>query len=358
MRQKYLICGTNWLGDSVMSMPAVQMLKGFEPDCSICMLVRPPLVPLWRMQGAVDDVLEWQKTLMDTVRLVRARRFDKAFVFPNSFRSALPPFLARIPERVGMRGHWRAWMLSSVASGEPVFGGPHQAWEYVSILGMERRCRDLDAPALTIVETVVASAMAKIGDVATHNGWVGLLPGAARGSAKRWPPEYFTQVGRQLAAAVKCRIMVLGSRQESELCANIAAGIGGMAVCLAGETSIPELAALLRLCRTVICNDSGGMHLAAAVGTPVVAVFGLTDPVATGPLGSGHRILTPVGVQGSRDIARTSVSAERRLASITPEEAYTAALDLLDEDERCMGLTGHDASVRCGVNPCPLASWR
>jgi heptosyltransferase-2 len=331
--RNYLVCGTNWLGDSIMSMPAVQMRKEAEPGCRISVLVRSHLAPLWRMQAAADETMEWQESLVETVRDVRSRHFDRAFIFPNSFRSALVPFLARVPERVGLRGHQRAWMLSAVASDRPDFAGPHQAWEYVSVMGVERWCNDVDAPRLTIVETVTRAALAKLGDVATPRGWVGILPGAARGPAKRWPAEHFVVVGRRLAASLKCRVMVLGSKPEAELCGHVAAGIGGMSMSLAGETSLPELAALLRLCRVVICNDSGGMHLAAAVGTPVAAVFGLTDPARTRPLGQGHRVLAPEGVRGARDIARSSRLAEQQLASIRPEGVYAAALELLGENE-------------------------
>jgi ADP-heptose:LPS heptosyltransferase len=111
----------------------------------------------------------------------------------------------------------------------------------------------------------------------------------------------------------------------------LAAAAPGAGVNLAGATTLAELAAVFRLCRLALCNDSGPMHLAAAAGIPVVAIFGMTDPGRTGPLGRGHRVLAPEGVRGHSDIARESAEAAAALASIRPETAVRAALDVMEQ---------------------------
>jgi lipopolysaccharide heptosyltransferase II len=158
---------------------------------------------------------------------------------------------------------------------------------------------------------------------------IGLLPGAARGPSKRWPAERFAEVGRRLASERGLRIAVFGSAGEAAICREVADGIGGAAACLAGRTSLPELTALLAGCRAVVSNDSGGMHLAAAAGTPVVAIFGLTDPAVTGPIGAAHRVVAAAGVTRARAIPRHSEEAERALRSVTADEVFAAVVAAL-----------------------------
>jgi heptosyltransferase-2 len=335
MSERILICGVNWLGDSIMSMPAVRLLKQHEPAARITMFVRAPFVPLWQVYDYVDEVVAQPSGLegMSTaIGALRAAGFQRAYVFPNSFRSAVFPFAARIPVRVGAHGHQRAWMLTGAIGSASRFRGLHQAWEYLDIVGMSDRCQALECPRLTIPELTRKMALRKLGDVETAHGWIGLIPGAAHGPSKRWPAESFALVGRKLSAQTRCRVAVFGTVGEVALGAQVAAGVGAMALNLSGETTLPELAALLRMCRVVITNDSGGMHLAAAAGACVVAIFGLTDPAKTGPLGTGHKVLTAGSARVSRDIKPHSAEAVRCLRSITPETVCDAAMEVMTED--------------------------
>lgn len=331
---RVLICGVNWIGDSVMSMPAVQAYRRKHDSVRLTMLVKPGQVDLWRMNGAVDDVLVLMPGaggVLAAARRIGGCGFGVAFIFPNSTRSALPPWIGRVPERRGMRGKRRHWLLTDIVN--PVLSAAHvhQVWEYADILGLDSGdCRDADGgdwrPKLTVPSDAAGRACELLG-VPDGERIVALVPGAARGGAKRWPAEHFAEVGRRIADSA--RTVVLGTRDETGLCSGIAAGIGPGAVNLAGQTSIPEMAAVLERCSVAVTNDSGGMHLATAVGRRVVAVFGLTDPSKTGPLGSGHRIITRSDVRGARDIARESEEARECLASITPGEVVAALENLL-----------------------------
>ena len=156
--------------------------------------------------------------------------------------------------------------------------------------------------------------------------WIGLIPGAARGPSKRWPAEHFSEAGRKLAALPGVRMAVIGAPGEERLCHSVAAEIGDKAVSLAGHLDFPAWAGVLQRCRAVVANDSGGMHLAAALGTPVVALFGHTDPGRTAPLGTA-RVLQHATTR-TRDIVRDSESARLSLASIQPVEVYDAVRQL------------------------------
>ena len=327
-----LVCGPNWLGDSIMSMPAIQSLRRRRPSCRITLLVKPKMEDLWRMHPAVADVVTMREGiggLRRTVGTVGMGKFDASLIFPNSFRSALVPYLARVPVRAGMRGHWRDWMLTHVvdAPGEPA--RRHQQWEYLEIAGMADETAEPEAPHLSVPDTIVAGTRERLA-AAGKGVWVGLIPGAARGPSKQWPPEHFIETGRGLTSKSGCRILILGTSSEAELCGRVAEGIGRAALNVAGETTLAEFAALLEQCRVVVANDSGGMHLAAAVGTPVVALYGLTDPGKTGPLGAGHRVIRhDESGPSARDIARDSSEARDALRAIAPEIVCRSVLEQL-----------------------------
>lgn len=205
----------------------------------------------------------------------------------------------------------------------------HQAWEYVDILGLSAGCEKILDPKLSIPSDMMDEARVTIGKMRCSR-CIGMMPGAAYGPAKRWPAEYFAEVGRMLAESGDFGVAVMGSRVEADLCATISSAIGAKALNLAGQTSLPQLAAMLCACGAVLTNDSGGMHLAAAVGVPVVAVYGITDYSKTGPLGSKARVIAGEGVSRSRDIERSSAEAESSLRSIMPERVYKALVEFLD----------------------------
>ena len=331
MDERILICGTNWLGDGIMAMPALQLLKQKRPDCHVTLLVKDALVPLWRMQPAADEVVGYRPTARGTVAAVSAMRrggYARAVVMPNSFRSALIPFLARVPTRVGRRGHQRSWLLTQVLKQAGIADNRHQAWEYMELLGLTDEADSLDVPRLSIPGEAADRAKKLLGDT-SGVALVGILPGAARGPAKRWPVDHFAELARSLVQTKECRIVLLGTGAERDLCMRVAGESGVDAMNLAGETSLPGLAAVLGQCRVVVSNDSGGMHLAAAAGARVVAVFGLTDPKKTGPLGRAHRIIRNADVCGARDISRDAPRAIECLESIEPARVFEAVAELL-----------------------------
>jgi heptosyltransferase-2 len=330
MSDNVLIGGANWVGDTIMSMPAIRLFRAANPSVCLTVLTRPALRPLWEMQPAVDQVMESSADLRGTfsaVAAVRARVFRQAYIFPNSFRSAWIPFSAGVPGRRGFRGHWRAWLLTDIAVVPAA--ALHQSWEYLSILDIHPRGEDLPVPGLVIPPSLDANVRGEFG-LSDKSPCLAVLPGAARGPSKRWPARHFGEAARRIRAATGWPVLVLGTVLERDLCREVVDFVGPGARSLAGEVDLAGTAAVLRLARVAITNDSGGMHLAAAVGTPVVAVYGLTDPAVTGPLGQGHRVISRPGVVRSREIRRDSAAAVACLESIHPEEVAAAALETIE----------------------------
>jgi heptosyltransferase-2 len=323
MSARVLICGLNWIGDSLMAFPAVAALRQREPASALSVLVKPGLAALWRLHPAGLDVLSYEASHRGTFaqgRALRAAGFTRCHVLPNSFRSAWLPFLAGIPERIGRAtGPLRDALLTRRLPHRPD-DRRHQQFEYFDLLAPEAAASPAP-PHLALPAEATAAAEQLLGG--RPGPLIGLLPGAARGPAKRWPAEHFIAVGRRFAAE-GAGLAVFGGPAELALCAEVAAGIGPAALDLAGRTPLPVWAAALARCAVVICNDSGGMHLAAAVGTPLVAVYGLTDPARTGPLGRRCTIVQD-SAQRARDIARDSQAAQNALAAIAPARVYEAA---------------------------------
>ena len=211
----------------------------------------------------------------------------------------------------------------------PANDGRHQVCEYLDLVGA-RADETVQPPYLrppAAALSTVSRARAALG--APKAALAGLFPGAARGPSKRWPAERFAEVARRLRAECGCQVVVFGTPADREACEAVTAAAGAGVTNLAGATRLDTLTAWLSLCRVVIANDSGGMHLAAGLGVPVVGIFGTTDPTRTGPVGSGHRLVVAEGVSRSRAVPRDSAAARAALLSIEAGRVYSAAREVL-----------------------------
>lgn len=321
-----LIVGVNWFGDGCMTMPALQVFRERHPCARITMLVKPTLAALWQLHPAVDTILTLKPGnagLWQTAAEIRAGKFDTAYIFPNSWRSALVPFLAGIPARIGTGGHSRGILLTRRIGLSPRARAGHQQWEYVDILQLAD-VATLPAPAL-----ILSAADPVLPPACSGLPTIGLIPGAARGSSKQWPEAHFIDAARRIRVRRNCCFAIFGTAAECPVCDRLAAALQPDAESLAGRTTLAQLAAGLATCDTVICNDSGGMHLAAAAGTPVVAIYGLTDPTKTGPLGHGHLCIQAEPQNASRDIGRHDPLATEALRRISPGQVADAVLQTL-----------------------------
>jgi len=316
-----LVRGVNWLGDAVMTTPAMQRLCQRFPHAQVTLLTNEKLAQLWQQYPGLTAI----ETFNDrdhpwsVARRLRSRRFDVALILPNSPRSALEAWLSRIPRRVGYAAPTRSWLLTeavrppearprkrsirevkrAIQSGRQTTSNAepglrvHQLYHYLE-LGAVLGCDPTPvAPRLQIsldeIRAVAASfgSLCNLGSAASSDlpaVWLGLNLSAAYGPAKKWPLERFAAVVRDTSRQMPhCRWLNFGTASDWELGENLAASSGAPVVNLAGKTSLRQLMALLASCRVLLSNDSGPMHLAAALGVPVVVPFGSTSPELTGP---------------------------------------------------------------------------
>ena len=301
--QRLVILAPNWLGDAVMALPAIADVRRGLATVHIAVAARAAVAPLFQLAYGVDDTIvlgrgvslarvgSWTQIGAE----LRSHRFEAALLFPNSIHAALLAHRAGIPERWGYGGGVRAqWLTRAV----PRIRGGHQADYYrhlVAALGFSNGDRE---PRIS----VPAAARAAAEHLLRETGWngstplVALAPGAAYGGAKRWPPKRFGELAARLAAdGVVC--VLIGSAADSAAAAEVAdafrshAGSAAPLHDLTGRTDLPALAGVLQCCRALVTNDSGAMHLAAAGGVPVTAVFGPTNEKATHPIGADHAVV-------------------------------------------------------------------
>jgi heptosyltransferase II len=313
-----------------MSMPAIQAYRQLHPDYDLALLIKPSLLDLWRLHNLFSEIIPLDASIAGTFRtsrVLRRKHFARVMIFPNSFRSALIPFLAGIPVRRGVRGHARSFLMTDVVPADKDSANRHQSWEYFSVLDIPKPSV-LGMPELCIPAEAIREFQRKT-KAGPREVCVGLIPGAAYGAAKRWPAENYIEAARTLVKR-GLKIIVFGARNEARLCDSIAEAAGEGVVSLGGRTNLAELAAGLRYCRVVISNDNGGMHLAAAVGARLVALFGRTDPSVTGPLGSGHVILCDNPEKSSRDLDKDSIEAIEALKRIPVDHVVQAATSILE----------------------------
>ena len=288
----------NWLGDLVMLLPAIEELHRLFPDAHIAAIVRSSFARLLDGHPAVHEVIPipapegvWgRKATAAACAALRSGDFDLGIVFPRSFRAAWEMFRAGIPARLGFAARGRSWLLTHPVERKPELMRAHRIGYYLALVGALGDVRTAFAPRLVVPEEARDWAVRLLGG---ENGrpLVGLNPGATYGSAKQWPLERYVEVCRRLVTTHGAQILLIGGPAERELGRVAAAQIGPAARSVAGDTDPLQLAAVLERCHLLLTNDTGPMHVAAAVGTPVVAVFGPTDPVTTSPFGPGHAVV-------------------------------------------------------------------
>ncbi len=291
-KRRWLVRSPNPLGDACMSLPAVRALKRAWPDCAIAVACRENLAPLWQACDAVDEVIAFAKGLSPLAvgRLLRGRGpFDAGLLLPNSFRSALELRLGGVGALVGYAGHQRRLLLKLAVPETPAAEGPrHHVHRYLDLV------RPLGVP-LEPLDAVLAIPPAPAPIPAPPREiHLGLCPGAEYGNAKRYPVERYAEAVAQLRRRrpeTAFRVSIFGSPAERGIGDQLAGLIAEPRANRAGETSVADLVAELRTCHLLATNDTGTMHLAAALGVPVVAIFGSTEPDLTAPIGAVHRVI-------------------------------------------------------------------
>jgi lipopolysaccharide heptosyltransferase II len=347
---RILIRASNWLGYSVMSVPAVRAIKTGRPDAQVTIATPENLAPIWKLIPEVDEIIPLtSKSLLATIRLLRKQpRFDVAIVLPNSLRAALEVWLSGIPRRVGYRGHRRSWLLSQIVR-EPRKPGPpeHHADRYLRIAqecGAETSNAQADSAKAAKAATAGRSTLnvqfpssnqpstlnhlSRRSDAKADQPILGLCPGAEYGPAKRWLPEGFAEAAAAVSAQSRAQWILFGTKHDVAIGKTIATALSGNCVNRIGETTLEQLIDELRPCRLLLTNDTGTMHVAALLGVPVVAIFGSTEPQLTAPPGTNHIVLRH-HVECSPCFLRECPIDFRCMKAITVSEVVDAVMSIL-----------------------------
>jgi heptosyltransferase-2 len=289
MPERIVVRAPNWLGDAVLSLAAVRDLRRNFPSARIEVLARPAVAPLYDAVTEVDGTRSSRGTRADADTIRSA--FDVGLLLTNSFGSALALRLAGVPERWGDATDGRGPLLTRRAPVPGAVRGRSQVYYYRAMLaGVGLRVSAGPETGLRAPAEWQDAAEKRLGP----GDWIGLNPGAAFGPAKRWPAARFAAAGDRLADRTGAQVAILGSPSERPLADAVAAAMRHPARVLAGETTLPELVGVLSRLRVLVTNDSGPMHVASALGTPVAAIFGPTNPLETAPVGAARLVSEPV----------------------------------------------------------------
>jgi len=369
-----------------MTTPALARLRERFPSARITLLTHEKLADLWLHHPSLDGILTFAPgaSPWSVARRLRREKFEVGLVLPNSPRSALEAWLAQIPQRIGYARPWRNWFLTQAVAPRPghvamrkrsageikrliqvssasrvtnhapaapkpgegssriAHSGVHQIHEYLHLTAALGANAEPVAPQIEIREEEVhgaenrwlAEARQHVSPTAGEKSpiWLGLNPSAAYGPAKRWPAVNFVAAVREVSRRIgNCVWLVFGSANDRPLVNEIAQWAGNEVINLAGKTTLRELMGLLKLCRVLLTNDSGPMHLAAALGTPVVVPFGSTAPELTGPglPGAPRHYLLQSDAPCSPCFRRTCPIDLRCMTGISVEEVAAAVCQVV-----------------------------
>ncbi|MBW2066619.1 MAG: lipopolysaccharide heptosyltransferase II [Deltaproteobacteria bacterium] len=301
--KKILVRSTNWVGDVVMSLPALEAIGKNFPDAEIIVLARPWVTPLLKNHPAVHRVMSFVKgrgftsdmfEIFKVSREIREQGFDLAILFQNAIQAAIIAFLGGVRNRVGYNTDGRGFLLTHPIRRKSEVRKLHQIEYYLGILrgmGWKAETRDpeifLDPEDQRRAEKMLSSM-----GLGGEEFVLGLSPGAIYGPAKRWPAERFAAVADMAVENWGARVLILGSKGEKDVCSRVKEHMKHEAVDLCGKTTLGEAMVLIKACDLFLTNDSGLMHVAAALGVPLVAIFGSTNPRATGPRSQRARVVT------------------------------------------------------------------
>jgi len=290
-----LVRTPNWLGDAILSTPAIHALREAFPKAELMAIAHRRVEEIFNKNPDLDYVFVYDPEaehrgffqFLRFLSTLREKRVDSSIIFPLSFSSAWMVYLAGARERIGYSTEGRGFLLTKRIPLPPNFKRKHLLDSYLEIilsLGIETRERRL-FPPLSFEDEKKAKTLLESEGIKEDKTLIGINPGAKFGPAKRWFKERFILLGKEILHHFSGLIVVFGSSEERVLSEEIARSIGEKAISLAGKTSLGTLAAIVKRCCLFISNDTGPMHLASAVGTPVIAIFGSTSSQWTGPIG-------------------------------------------------------------------------
>ena len=365
--KKILVRGTNWLGDAVMTIPAMLRLRESFPDARIILLAPPRAAEIFTGFPQVDEIVlyrrkeEGKKAFLETMQRLRRERFDLAILFQNAFEAALLTFLGRAKIRIGFDTQGRGLLLTHKLNKPPA--NRHQTNDYLDlIIEAERICLQQNRPQMTQIERVHADTrenphnppnprsipamtaqdsqlssasnlLRQFGIQNGNNKLIVLNAGATNSRAKCWPENYFAELADRMVHELDAKIILIGAGSERENAERVIAQMKrpADALNLAGKSTIPELIGILAKANLVITNDTGPAHVAAALSVPTLTIFGPTNEFETAPLGSRSELIRAAGIDCERCMHRECPIDHRCMTRLTVDAVAEKSLSLLEK---------------------------
>jgi heptosyltransferase-2 len=339
--ERILIRSTSWIGDSVISFPALRELRRIFPSSELVLLVKPWVRDVYLDADFVDDILVHEtgcSGTLKTIQAIRIRRFDAAILLQNAFIAAALAYLGGIPVRIGFPTNHRRFLLTdSLELPEPI-RRTHQIYYYLSIASKVEKLFfgksrvDFQTPDFRLLVNEKRQAKAKkyLHDLGLDESrkLVALNPGATNSRAKQWPADRFAEIGDRLVEAYNCSVIFVGASSEKELSESIAGRMRHRPVLLSGRTSLAESIAILSICDLVISNDTGPAYLSAALRRPTLTIFGPTDFNLICPTSdTTHFVRAPVACAPC--MLRDCPTNHECMTAVTVDMVYKAAAVLL-----------------------------
>lgn len=335
---RIMIRGTNWLGDVIMSLPAVWAIRNTYPQARISVLAKPWVADLYRFCPAVDEVIIYQSPgrhegIRGKYRLARElkkRDFELSVLLQNAIEAAIITKLAGIPRRAGYSTDGRGFLLTHAVAKSRHIERAHQS-NYYLYMATKLGCQPANSGTLLGVDENERIAAVELIKIIGSNGegpLVGMAVGATYGPAKQWLPDRFAAVADRLIEKFAARVVLLGSLHDRPQAALVLKSMRHTAYDLTGETTLAKAVALIEQLSVMIANDSGLMHISGALDIPTIAIFGSTNPVATSPLGRQSEVIYQA-VDCSPCLKKICPTDFRCMTSIRVDEVYLAAEKML-----------------------------
>ena len=344
---KILVRGTNWVGDAVMTIPALRELRRAFPAAEITLHTRDWAKGIFRDASFLDEILTFApdkskfKTVYAQSKILRQKKFDLAILFPNSFESALTVKLAQIPRRIGFAKEARNFLLTDAVAIPDWKNERHEIFYYLNLVaavekkltGAEKIRQNQPDNTLEISESVKIAARKILagGGADLSRKTVALGVGSTNSRAKRWQAEKFAELNDWLQKDSNANVILLGANDERNVAAEVFQKSNAKPINLTGETSLSEAAAILSVIDLLVANDMGLAHIAPAVGTKTIVIFGPTNPLTTQPLNS--EIIRRTDVECAPCMLRDCPIDHRCMTRISTAEVFAAARKLLAETE-------------------------
>ena len=302
--KRVVVRGTNWVGDSVMTLPALRALRRVLPEAQITLVVRPSAKGIFADVDFIDQLLTYDRrsafSIPSQIKAWRQRRFDLAVLFQNAFEAALIPFLAGVPLRLGYATESRQALLTHPLALPDWRSSRHEVFYYLYLItaleqllfGTSEICEGVPDASLQISEArkTEAENLLRVYGVREGEPVVALCPGSINSRAKRWPAEAYAALADRLIDSQR-QVLLIGSADEADVTREVTRRMQQNPIVLTGKTSLDQITAVLSLVDLVVTNDTGPAHIAAALGCPTLVIFGPTNPLTTRPFAPEAEIL-------------------------------------------------------------------